>query len=290
MVGDHPVADIVDVVALSVPAGRVLGHLVDHWAQQVGLVDVVDALQQTGDALDAHSGVNVLPRQRSEDLEILLGGALAAFVLHEDEIPDLDEAVLVGLGAALHAVFGSAVVVDLRARAARAGDSHRPVVVGHPAALDALRRQSGDLLPQLLGLVVVVEDGRPQPLGVEPVAALGDRFGQQAPGQFDGPALEVVAEGEVSGHLEEGVVPGGDAHLVDVRGADALLNAGGGVVRGGPLAQEERHELDHAGVDEQKIRIVEDHRRAGHLGVSGVDEVIQETLPDLMGLHGRWSL
>jgi hypothetical protein len=48
-------------------------------------------------------------------------------------------------------------------------------------------------------------------------------------------ALEVVPEGEVAGHLEEGVVPGGDADLVDVRSADALLDAGGrGIGQGAP--------------------------------------------------------
>ena len=84
-------------------------------------------------------------------------------------------------------------------------------------------------------------------------------------------------------------MPGGDAHLVDVRGADALLDADCGVIRRRALAQEERHELDHARVDEQQIGIVEDHRGAGHLGVTGVHEVIQEPLPDLMCLHG-WGV
>ena len=87
-------------------------------------------------------------------------------------------------------------------------------------------RQPGDLLPQPDGLVVIEIDGGPEPFGVEPVAALVDRVGQQRPGQLDGAALEVVAEREVARHLEEGVVPGGDADLVDVGRADALLDAG----------------------------------------------------------------
>ena len=185
---------------------------------QVGLVDVVDALQQARHPLDAHAGVDVLARQRPEDLEVGLAGALAALVLHEDEVPDLDVAVLVGFRAAVDAVLGSAVVVDLRRRPARAGDAHRPVVVGHAAALDALGGQPGHLLPQRDGLVVVEIDGGPEPFGIEPVAALILRVGQQGPGELDGALLEVVAEGEVARHLEEGVVPGGDARPRRCRG------------------------------------------------------------------------
>ncbi len=217
--------------------------------------------------------------------KLSLDGALAALVLHEDEIPDLDVAVLVGHRAALDAVLGAAVVVDLRRRAARSGDAHRPVVVGHAAALDALGRQPGDLLPQAGGLVVIEIDCRPEPFGIEAVAALVDGIGQQGPGQLDGALLEVVAEGEVACHLEERVVPGGDADLVDVGRADAFLDAGRAVPRRGALAQEVRHELHHARVDEQQVGVVEDHRGAGHLGVARVHEVIEETLPDLVCLH-----
>ena len=50
-------------------------------------------------------------------------GPLVPVDLHEDEVPDLDVAVAVGLGRAgrpaLH--LGPVVVEDLRARAARAG-------------------------------------------------------------------------------------------------------------------------------------------------------------------------
>ena len=72
VVGDDPVPDVVFVVALAVPARRDARDEVDDRAQQIRLVDVVDALQQARDALDAHAGVDVLARQRPEDLEVLL--------------------------------------------------------------------------------------------------------------------------------------------------------------------------------------------------------------------------
>ncbi len=113
VVADDAVAHVVLMTALPVPARGNRCHTVDDRAHQVGLVDVVDTLQQTRDALDTHAGVDVLARQRAEYLEVGLGGPLAALVLHEHEIPDLDVAVLVGLRAAFDAVLGAAVVVDL---------------------------------------------------------------------------------------------------------------------------------------------------------------------------------
>ena len=293
VVGDDAETDVVDVARLAAGAVGGAGELfgdVDDGAQQVGFVDVLDALQQERDALDAHAGVDVLLRQRAEDLEGVLAGALAALVLHEDEVPDLDVPVLVGLRAALDAVLGAAIVEDLRARAARPGHAHRPVVVGHAAALDALFRDADDVAPDVVRLIVVEVDRDPQQLGIDAVTAVLDRVGQQRPRVLDGAFLEVVAEREVAGHLEEGVVAGGDAHLLDVEGAHALLDGGGGGELRGLVAQEVRLEGDHARVDEQQVRVVEDQRGAGDLGVPRVHEMVDETLPDLMGLHGVGSL
>lgn len=52
---------------------------------------------------------------------------------------------------------------------------------------------------------------------------------------MDGLLLEVVAEGEVPEHLEEGAVTRGLAHLLDVEGAHALLVAGHAVAWRGLL-------------------------------------------------------
>src|SRR3978361_1010652 len=110
--------------------------------------------------------------------------------------PDLDVSVLVDDRPALEPVLGPAVVVDLGARAARAGDAHVPVVVAAVAALDAFRRQADDLVPDALGLVVVVVDGDPDALGVEAVPAVVLGPGDQRPGVADRAFLEGVAGGE----------------------------------------------------------------------------------------------
>ena len=86
--------------------------------------------------------------------------------LHEDEVPDLDEAVAVGVGRAGRAARNvvAVIVEDLRARAAGAGVAHRPEIVAGRDADDALVGQAGDRLPQVEGLVVVVIDGDGQAL------------------------------------------------------------------------------------------------------------------------------
>src|SRR6185437_2861365 len=61
----------------------------DQATEQVDLVIVVDALEHRGDALQAHPGVDALLRQLGYDL------ARRLLILHEDEVPDLDEAVAV---------------------------------------------------------------------------------------------------------------------------------------------------------------------------------------------------
>ena len=90
--------------------------------------------------------------------------------------------------------------------------------------------------PHGTGFVIVGERGHPQLLGVEAVAALILRGGEQLPGVVDGLFLEVVAEGEVAEHLEEGAVAGGLADLVDVERTHALLVGGHAALRRGLLS------------------------------------------------------
>jgi hypothetical protein len=108
----------------------------DQRAHQVDVVIVVLALHHCGDALEPHAGVDRRARQRPAlRLRHLL-------ILHEDEIPDLDEAVALGIGAARWTARNllAMVVEDLRARTARTGIAHRPEIVRGGDADDAALR------------------------------------------------------------------------------------------------------------------------------------------------------
>ena len=285
VVSDDAEADVVLVLRAVAGAGQLLGGI-DHRAQQVSLVDVVHTLQQECEALHAHAGIDVLLRQVAHDVEAAVGLGFATLELHEHEVPDLDESAIVHCRATVFAISRAAVVVDLGARPTRSGHTHVPVVILHPEALDTLGWQTDKFVPQLRGLVVVLVDGDPEAVRVQSKATVVDGIGQQRPRILDRAFLEVLAEGEIAGHLEEGVVAGGNAHLVDVEGSHALLDGGGGTERRGLLAQEVGLEGDHTRVDEEQVRVVEDQRRAGHLGVTAFHEMVGEALANLMRLHG----
>ena len=122
MVGDHPERGEV-VLLRSVPQ-RGRGRF-DQIAEQVGLEHAVDALQDGRHALQPKTGVDRGARQR---LPLLLRHLLE---LHEDQVPEFEEAIAVLLRAARRSApdMLAAVDEDLGARAARAGIAHRPEIV-----------------------------------------------------------------------------------------------------------------------------------------------------------------
>ena len=255
-----------------------VGDVLDQRGEQIDGVIVVRALQHRGDALEPHAGVDRGPRQ----VDAL--AALELLVLHEDEIPDLDEAVAVGLGRAGRAAGNviAVVVEDFRARAAGAGVAHRPEIVAAGDAQDFAVGQTGDLLPQIEGVVVVDIDGDEELLRRN-LVILGD----QLPGERDGALLEVVAEREIAQHLEEGVVAGGIADIVEVvvlaAGAHAFLRGDGARIRAFFQAGEDVLELHHAGIGEHQRRVVARHQRRGrHDLVVVAGEEIQEAFADIV--------
>src|SRR4051794_10311690 len=97
------------------------------------------ALQHGGDALEAGAGIDRGLRQR------VAHAAFELLVLHEHEIPDLDEAIAILLGGARRTTpdLVAVVVKDFRTRAARPGIAHLPEIVGTGDADDARFRQPG---------------------------------------------------------------------------------------------------------------------------------------------------
>ena len=110
--------------------------------------------------------------------------------------------------------------------------------------------------------------------------------GHELPGEGDRIPLEVVAEGEVAQHLEEGVVAPGVPHLLEIvvlaAGADALLAGDRPLVVAPFLAQERPLELDHACVGEQQGGIVRRDQSGGrHLAVPAGREIVEEEPSDI---------
>ncbi len=140
----------------------------------------------------------------------------------------------------------------------------------------------GDLLPEIEGLVVVDIDG-----GGKLVLRQAEFLGHQVPGELDRAILEIVAEGEVAEHLEEGVMPGGIADVVEVvvlaAGAHAFLRAHGAHIGALLDAGEDILELHHARIGEHQCRVVARHERGGgHDLVAGLGKIVEEARSDFV--------
>ena len=149
---------------------------------------------------------------------------------------------------------------------------------GHP-----LRRQADLVPPDGPRLLVIGVGG-----GGEAIGRDAHVTRQEVPGPMDGVTLEVVPEAPVAEHLEQGVVPGRAADLLEVvvlaRHPQASLHVHGAGVRALLDAPEHVLELDHATVGEQQRLVSRRHQAgAGHDGVAALGEVLEEPATDLVG-------
>ena len=275
MIGDDAQGGL--LLALRIGSGQ-FGDGADQGYEQVDVVIVVLALQHGRDALQARASVDRRFRQRVADPRRDL------LVLHEHEIPDLDEAVAIGLRRAGRATpdLVAVVVEDFRAGPARAGVAHLPEIVGARDADDPRFREACDLLPEIERLVVVDIDG-----GRELVLRQAEFLGHQFPRQFDRAILEIVAEREIAEHLEKRVMPRGVADIVEIvvlaAGAHAFLRGGGAHIGALLDTGEDVLELHHAGIGEHQRRVVARHqRRRRHDLVAVVGEEFEKCRPDLV--------
>ncbi len=283
VVRDDPEPDVVlEVGAVAATRQLLCGR--DDGEDLVDLVEVVDALEQVGDALETQAGVDVALGQRPGDVEVVLGPDGRQVVLHEDEVPELQVPVP-RLPVAVGAELGTTVDEDLRAGSTGTGHAHVPVVVLLTEAHDAVVGESRDPLPERDRLVVLVVDRGVQVLLVEPVATVVLRPRHELPGELDGALLEVVAEAEVAVHLEERAVPRRLADLLDVEGSHALLHARRTGERRRLLTEEVRLERHHPGVDEQEVGVLVHEWRARHDGMTPALEEGEPAAPDLGGFH-----
>ena len=223
VIGDHAQIHILLRICAIAGTGD-LGGAVEEDPAGVNLVDIVHTLEERSHPFQAHAGVDVLGRQIAKDRVILFGGSLSPLILHEDQVPHFEVAVLIYDRTTLATEVRTTVVVDLRARTAGARHAHRPVIVRLATPLNPLSWHSHVTTPNLCCFVVVVVDRHPNPVRIESVTTIGLRVSQQLPGERNRPGFEIVPEGEVARHLEKRGMPGSFADLLDIERADALLN------------------------------------------------------------------
>ena len=145
----------------------------------------------------------------------------------------------------------------LSARTARTRIGHLPEIVRGVArtfvvanADNAFGRHANFVLPNIVGLVVVLVHGHPEPF-------LGQRIdlSQQRPGQADGIMLEVVTEAEVTQHFKKSVVTRRITNVFKIvvlaPGANAALRRGRTGIGPRVLPGKDVLELDHTRVGKQ---------------------------------------
>ncbi|KAI3487195.1 hypothetical protein L1887_48905 [Cichorium endivia] len=272
--------------------GARAGELLDlgkDGGEDVGVVVGGLVLEDGDEALEAHAGVDVLCGEGPQ------GAVVLAVELHKDVVPDLDDVGVVHVDEVCGVAAADPVVVDLGAGAAGAGGAHLPEVVLCVAGEDVVGVDA-DLEPEVARLGVGFEALLCVALKVGDVeAVLGEAvdLGEELPCHGDGLGLEVVAEGPVSEHLEEGVVVGVLADVVEVvvlsACTDALLGVDGALhgAEGGVGvcdAEEDGLVLVHACVgEEERGVIVGDGGGGGHKGVLALLEVCGEGVAHLGG-------
>src|SRR5207237_5486212 len=104
------------LLALAVGDPGAVGDPAHDLLVAVCVVDRVDLLQDACRALEPHAGVDVLLRQRRQ------GTVGVQLELHEDEVPELEEALALAAGRALRPAAADVlapVEEDLRVRPAR---------------------------------------------------------------------------------------------------------------------------------------------------------------------------
>ena len=173
-------------------------------------------MDSTYKALEAHAGIDHFLCQRLEAAICL------AVVLHEDDIPDLDDLRMIFVDQLASRYFRTffcrtAVHVYLRARAAGTCIAHLPEVIMLVAVQNMIGGQM--LCPDRSRLVVprktflrrTFKDGCIEVSGVY-LEYIHDIL----PSEVDRFFLEIVAERPVSEHLEHGVVVGIMAYFLEV--------------------------------------------------------------------------
>ncbi len=269
---------------------RDVGYFVEERSEHVGVVVGVFVLHGSYETFEAHAGVDVVVGERFEF------AVCFTVVLHEDEVPDLDDLWVVFVDEVSSAylfalVVGAHVYMDFGAGAAGACVAHFPEVVVFVAVDDAV---FVDVLgPGVEGFGVAghaVFFGAFEYCDVESVFVEAYDVGEEFPGVGYCLVFEVVAEGPVAEHFEHGVVVGVVSYFLEVvvfaGDAKAFLAIADAAVGYGDVAEDDVLELVHACVGEHERWVaLYDHWGRGDDLVTLRTEEVQEALTNFVGCH-----
>ena len=203
--------------------------------------------------------------------------------LHKHKIPELEKAIAILIRASRRTALElvALIVENLGARAAGTCVAHGPKIIRSRDTDDLGVGKPGDLLPQLVGFIVVVINGDEKPVLLQAEFAR-----DQCPGELDGKRFEIIAERKIPQHFKKSVVACRIADIVQIIVLAARAHAflGGRGARIGALfhAGKDILELHHSGIGEHERRVIVRHEGGGsHDLVSILLEEIEKGRPDL---------
>ena len=122
MIGNDPVMGFPRPIGI---IARRIGAGFNQRAHQIRIIIIMLTLQQRRNPLKPHPGINRLLIQRRHRSIFKL------FILHEDQVPDLDKAVTVFFGAAGRPPPNviAVIIKNLSARAAGTRGTHHPKII-----------------------------------------------------------------------------------------------------------------------------------------------------------------
>ena len=276
VVSNHLERRLSRIIELVVVDTGTISRCLDQRKNQIRFVVVGHLLKNLSHPLQTQSRIDVPVRQRRET------PLSVAVVLHEHQVVELDEAVIVFEVDALITQFRLEVVVDLRTRPTGSRRTRCPKVIGFIHADDPLGVHPHHISPNLFSLIVFSEDAHHQMLGINAV-----HLRTQLPSPLNRLLLEVIPKGKIAEHLEKRVMPRRTTHVLDVIGANALLTTRG--PRCWPLLLTKEHRLkrQHPSNGEQHRWILWNQRRTCHHLVSPFLVEAQERRTDLSTRLGQ---
>src|SRR5262245_35364106 len=168
--------------------------------------------------------------------------------------------------------MGAVVVKDFCTGTTWPGIAHLPEIVGLKLLTsrfvadtnDTFLWQACHLLPNLKSFIVGVINGHHQSSGIDAQPVLARH---EFPTEANSILFEVIAETEVTEHLEESMVPRRVTDVFQIvvfaAGTHTALRTRSTVVLTFVFAQENVFELNHPGICEQQCGIVPGHQRTG---------------------------
>ncbi len=188
------------------------GHILNTLYQgnkQIGIKIAVDLLQQGCQSFKPHACINAGTRKRIQ-LPLFI-----PIILHEYQIPHFQPTVTIantqGAFQFLAGITVAPIIMYFTAGTTGSGITHSPEIVLFPHTNNTFGGDSGYLLPELLGLIVIFVDSYPELL-------LGEAgpFRKEFPGILYCFPLKIVSKGEITEHLEESMVTGGSSHGIQI--------------------------------------------------------------------------